>query len=571
MIRIPYGLSNFQALITGGFYYVDKTEYIEQIERFSPNYLFLLRPRRFGKSLFISMLHHYYGIEYQDQFHSLFGHLSIGKNPTSEANQYFVLRFRFAGVVTTSLPSIHRDFFLQIYKGVQDFLQAYSPSYFSKQECELALQGQTPHALLANIFHLVKGHPSKKKLYVLIDEYDYFANSLLAKGKSNLSNIVGRGSFFRTFFEELKSGTEDTVGRIFVTGVSPLTLDGLTSGFNIASNISSEEIYHGILGFYEKEVKAILQTVGVPPHELPNVLTNVRFLYDGYRFSPFGEEPLYNPNMVLYFAQSYLKYKRPPRVLLDTNIASDYGRIKELLLLGNPQTDFLSIIEKILNTGSIRAEMTQIFNFERGFTNYDFISLLYYMGLLTIRQSIFYLDEFVIPNYVIKSLYFDFFQELLTQRASLPINRKEQDESLYQLAMEGNPIPIIQLVEALMVGLSNRDSTRFDEKHLKTIFYTLLNPAKMYNVHSEYEINRQYLDLFLEERQGSPVKYQYVFELKYLKKVDQATLPKVKTAAIAQLTNYLSHKQLSSLHNLKAYIIIFVGTHAKVIEELPQA
>jgi len=272
MIRIPYGISNFGELRRKGSYYVDRTSYIEVLEAgTSAEYVFFLRPRRFGKSLWISTLQHYYGVEYKDDFQPLFGDLYIGQNPTPNANNYLVLRLNFSGINTENPDKVEKMFLGKLRRGVLNFLSCYSGSYFPRINQDWVYEEESPSGLLNRFLEALELIKPPHKIYVLIDEYDHFANKLLVSGKKAFLGLVGGNGFVRTFYEVLKEGTESIVERLFITGVSPLTIDSLSSGFNIASNLTNDYLFHDMLGFREEEVIELLKQLGFTDQTLTDI------------------------------------------------------------------------------------------------------------------------------------------------------------------------------------------------------------------------------------------------------------------------------------------------------------
>lgn len=405
MIKIPYGLSNYATLIRGGNHYVDRTSYIEELEGFNAPYLFFVRPRRFGKSLFISTLEHYYGIEYKEYFQELFGNQYIGQNPTKSANEYLVLVFDFSGIDTSSFENTQRSFLNSVRNSCKQFLGQY-PQFFTQQDIEETNTFTYPAEVIQHLTTIVAYKAPKHKIYLLIDEYDHFANEILAFRFNDFNNMIGTNGFVRKFYEALKTATRDgVIDRLFVTGVSPITLDSLTSGFNIATNISLEEDFNAMMGFKEAEVTTILKGIEVPNEELKEVEGKVKQWYNGYLFSKYADERVYNSDMVLYFALHYGRKKRYPDELLDPNIVSDYTKVQRLFNIKNKEEEHLTYLKELLKTGTIESKLIREFDMARRFEKYDFISLLYYMGILTISEG--GLDDLVfkMPNFVIQQLY----------------------------------------------------------------------------------------------------------------------------------------------------------------------
>ena len=285
MIKIPYGESDFHKLLINKYFYQDRTEFIEKLERWPAKYLIFLRPRRFGKSLFISTLHHYYGVEHKAAFQNLFGALYIGRHPTEYANSYMVLHFEFSRIDTATRESTYQGFLTNVILSVQTFLGVYS-SLFSDEDKRSILEQKSPEAIVKTLFGVAKTNKVPHKIYLLIDEYDHFANELLSFDMERFKSDVSANGFVRKFYESLKTATgEGIVDRIFITGVSPITLDSLTSGFNISNNISLNPIFHDMMGFTHAEVEAILHQSAIPIEKTPTMLSDLAAWYDGYFFT----------------------------------------------------------------------------------------------------------------------------------------------------------------------------------------------------------------------------------------------------------------------------------------------
>ena len=569
MIRLPYGISNFQTLVREGYHFVDRTPFIRKLEGLNERYLFFLRPRRFGKSLFVSMLHYYYGIEYAPEFAELFGQFAIGQAPTKLANQYLMLKFDFSRINTQTPESTFESLFDNVKEGVSKFLDAYA-TYFAADDEAYILGANNATALMIRLFERFYSAQvtteQKRKIYLIIDEYDHFANQLIAFRLEDFKETVSRTGYVRKFYESIKSATGDgIVDRIFVTGVAPLTLDSMTSGFNIGSNISLHSAFHNMMGFVSSEVQEILVSSGFNAAELPAVYNEVRDWYNGYLFNRYAAERLYNPDMVLYFASIYISESRYPENLLDTNVASDYSKIRSILRLDQTNTQNFALLDELLTEGQITAQLTRQFSFERTFTRDDLVSLLFYMGIITIKEGQLTRLIFEIPNFVISQLYFEYFNQLLLDRANLRADEINIYDRVLQLAQENEIAPLIEAVEAILRQLSNRDAVGFDEKYVKAIFASLLYTTQIYTIHSEHETERKYVDLLLTRRPPIEPNYQFAFELKYLKQSEAHKVAEIKTAGLAQLQQYLAHADLQALTDLRAWLIIFVGTEAQVV------
>ena len=307
MSIIGYAQADFETLITDQKLYIDRTAYIRRFENQSNTNLMLVRPRRFGKSLWISILHHYYGLEHKDKFDLLFGHLAIGQNPTPLRSTYLVLKLQFAGIAIETDASILYGFRLNVLTGIQNCMAAYS-TYFSEEEIAKMETLDTPANMIQAFFGLYERKNIPYKLYILIDEYDQFANELVGHDTERFNAIIGRSGFVRKFYEMIKNAANDgVVNRFFATSVSPLTVDSLTSGFNICTNLGQELDFHDLMGFRKNEVVYILQQVGATETEIPTLLADLKDWYNGYLFEPEATEPLYNSDMIMYFASSILR------------------------------------------------------------------------------------------------------------------------------------------------------------------------------------------------------------------------------------------------------------------------
>ena len=562
MFKIPYGESNFSKMIKEGYFYQDRTAYIEKIETM-PKFLFYLRPRRFGKSLFVSMLKHYYGLEYKAQFNDLFGHLAIGKTPTPLANQYMILSFEFSRIQTNTFENTLNGFLRNVKEGVGLFLNQYD--HFFPPEIHAGILDKTsPEEVVQDLFfHYNKFNKNRElpKIYLLIDEYDHFANELISFNFKFFEKSVTQNGFVRKFYENLKKATWDSViDRLFITGVSPITLDSMTSGFNIGTNISLFKEFHSMMGFEEDEVQNILVQIGVKDSDLTSVLNDLRAWYDGYLFHIEALSHVYNPDMVLYFAVRYQLTKKYPENLLDPNIASDYSKIRNIFKIQQNEESHLEVLRILGDRGEISAELTTEFSLEKNFSQDDLVSLLFYMGFLTIQSEELGSLVFTFPNYVIEKLYANYFLDMVEQQANLPIDNSKLNFAIRELAKWGTPQYLYNQVTDIVKGLSSRDSKDFNEMSLKAIFVSLLHHQKFYYVHSEFGVDDQYVDVFLETIRGYAVKFDVAFELKYVKKSEKIDVEKALDKAEIQLMNYMVKKKFNQRTNLKAFVVLVNGT-----------
>lgn len=565
MLKLPYGASSFNLFEQVGYHYVDRTHFIPILEKLSNRYQIMLRPRRFGKSLFISVLYHYYSIHTKDNFQKFFGKYYVGKNPTSEANSYLVLTFNFSGIDTKNHETTYRDFLENVKSGVKIFFET---TDFTDKDRNEVLKKTSPQAVVQALLNLVNRKKRGQQVFILIDEYDHFTNELIAFKINYFKTIVAQNGFVRKFYETIKSytGLEGIVGRIFMTGVSPVTLDNLTSGFNIPTNISTYPNLNEMFGFTEDEVREMYKGIGLSDKMLDLAMNNAEAWYDGYRFHPRAKQRIYNPNMVLYLGATIADTGYYPDNLLDENIASDYGKLRSLARFGSDEAETFAIMSQVLQEKEIAAFLTKQFDFRRNMTNSDFVSLMFYLGLLTVKSDYYGQWVFTVPNFVIHTLYFDYFRELLENRADINLDKSQAAFAVLPLALENDIVSLIQLVEKTLEQLSNRDYVKFDEKYVKVVFTTVLYLSQLYMVYNEFETKLKYPDLLCTYRTPIDVKYQQMIELKYVKK-EQANQLKAKSQkATEQIQSYLKHDKIKQLKNLRAWAIVFVGSEAQFVE-----
>ncbi len=571
MIKVPYGISNFETLVNNDYYYVDRTNYIETLESLVYRYLIFLRPRKFGKSLFLSTLDYYYNVNHQNNFKSLFNPYYIGQNPTPLANQYLILRFDFSQIDTSSFENTFQGFLQNVKTGGIDFYGKYV-DFFDDRDIERIRNYTYPSHIIQDVITEVHLR-TPYKIYLLIDEYDHFTNEILSFRFNEFMTMVGQNGFVRKFYEAIKVGThQGTIDRLFITGVSPITLDSLTSGFNIATNITLEEEFNEMLGFSEQEVVTILKGVHVPLQDLAEVLLKMKLWYNGYKFNEDAVQRVYNSNMILYFAAHYGRKQRYPRKLLDPNIASDYNKIRKSFKIKGKEKEHLKHLNKLLETKTLQAQLVHQYDLERQFGADDFISLLFYQGIITIWETDLGTITFKMPNYVIEELYFQYFHQVILEETNMESERVDVHKHVVALARNNNMQPLVRYTESILQELALRDKINFDEKYIKVIFTSAFYVSGIYTIANELEVkkgetDKGFVDLILMRRPPYTPTYQFVIEFKYIKKQDAAQTPKVKKAAVAQLKNYLKHEPLlQKMDNLKAYVVIFVGNKGEVIE-----
>ncbi len=558
MKKIIYAQSDFRALIEKDFFYQDRTQYIETLENWNSQFPVFLRPRRFGKSLFVMMLHQYYGLEYKETFQNLFGNLYIGQHPTTEANSYMVLSFDFSGIDTTTHESTYKGFLRNVVSGAIQFLSAYGDLFSSEQQ-QIITSSDTPESIVVSIFDFIKQNQIKHKIYLLVDEYDHFANELLSFDFDRFKSNITKNGFVRKFYESLKKAARDgVIGRLFITGVSPITMDSMTSGFNISDNISLNPIFHDMMGFTHSEVETMLNEIGIPSEKVPTMMFDLTEWYDGYQFEEDGK-PLFNPDMILYFLKEYSIKQEYPKEMLDSNIITDYEKVRSIFDIDASEADRFELLEELVKVGHIDFTLTRIFNLVHRFNDDDFLSLLFYMGLLTFKEARSSDWRFEIPNYVIKKLYFEYFGSIYLKKTRFGKSLRPITKAIDNLVNDAKPETFLSIVEnVLQENHSNRDEMVYGEKHLQTLMIALLFPYKAFKIHSEYESKRTYPDIFLERIPDRKINYEVVLELKYVKKSKEDTLEKTIEEAQTQLNGYMTTERFSR-PNVKGFYIVFLG------------
>lgn len=519
-------------------------------------YQFFIRPRRFGKSLFISMLENYYDINKADKFKKLFGDLNIGKNPTEDKNSFLIWKISFAGVdAGQGEEELRKSFSEKVILSVEKFISNYSDLLKDKgvlkeiRSAEIAVQYIS---LLASKI--------KKQVFVLIDEYDNFANELITGGRQNTYKDILHGEgFVKVFYKALKDATADNFTRIFMTGVSPIMLDDLTSGFNITRNYTLDERLNAMLGFSRMELSWIMDEVGLTDYDTrKKICKDMTEYYNGYRFN-VNSESVFNPDMALYFLDGYLAYNEYPEEMIDNNVKTDYGKVNQLAYNFNDR----EALEEIMSTGEISTILVDRFNIHTMYSDKEnFKSLLFYLGMLTIKERGPLGTVLKVPNYVIKTIYWEqHFQKISenynieTQKIRIAVN---------EMRMHGNIELLIEIIKGILEDLSNRDLIQMDEKNVKMMFLTLLGVDNTYFIKSEDENNKGYVDLMLKRKiqLKDITKFQWIIELKYIKESDRGTLEKVKKQGLKQLQMYEESKMVQEEleeEELKKVLIVVVG------------
>ena len=551
MKKLPYGISDYERLIENEYYYVDKTMYIEKLENLAEPYIMFLRPRKFGKTLFTSTLENYYDIKKADKFDELFKNTYIGKNPTKQKNKYHILKFNFSGIDTTNEETTIKGFKNEIASSIKVFVEKYGMNFIVNTEDEA-------EGILDNLVKAFNIQRRNEKIYVIIDEYDHFANELLGFNTNQFKNLVSKNGKVRKWYEILKKGTESVIDRIFITGVAPITLDSLTSGFNIGLDITQDRDFNEMMGFTNSELLQMIEDLEITKEEQKEILPIMKENYDGYRFSLKANEKIYNSNMCLYFLNKYVRFKEIPDQLIDVNIASDYSKLGSMLDLCKGE-EREKIIEKTVSGEGIIGEITAKFNPAIEFTEKDLVSMLFYLGYLTIGGQEFEMTELKIPNKVMKEIYTEYFMKILSNNTNMQITDSEYVEILREIAIEGKIKKLVGLAQKYLENLSNRDYVKFDEKYVKLIFYCISMNFKVYRLKSEMEVQRKYPDILLIPKDRSKNYKAVMIEFKYLKKEEESKLQEKQEEAKKQIEEYAEMEEIKEIPNMNKYTIVAVN------------
>ena len=519
--RIPYGMMNFVAVREDNYYYVDKTRFIEKVED-SNRYFFFIRPRRFGKSLTMSMLRHYYDINQTGKFERLYGDLYIGQNPTPNHNKYLIIYLNFA-VVNADLGNYRSALDAHCRTEFSVFCDRYSHLLPSNLKENILNEDGCVKQL--DLLYKVCNEVSQK-IYLFIDEYDHFTNHILSDA-ARLDEYKGEThgtGYLRTFFDTIKAGTDSSIERVFITGVSPVTLDDLTSGFNIGTNYSLDYGFNQMVGFTEDEVREMLTYYSQHyefNHTIDELIEIMKPYYDNYCFAKeaYGETTMYNSNMILSFLYKYIDNRcRIPDRMLDENIRVDYNKLRMLIRKDKEFAHDASIIQTLVSEGYVTGELKEGFPAENIADSDNFVSLLYYFGLVTIGGLHKGETKFVIPNEVVREQIFSYLLDTYKENDlaydSYGIRKKEQS-----MAYDGEFKPFFQYIADCIYTFSSQRDRQKGEAFVHGFTLALTSQCRFYRPISELDNQNGYADVFLRPRCEiyRDMEHSYIIELKYLR------------------------------------------------------
>ena len=573
--RLPYGMMNFEDIRLENYYYVDKTAFIPMIEQ-ADRFFFFIRPRRFGKSLTLNLLQHYYDVRAKDKFDTLFGDLYIGQHPTHDRNSYLVLKLNFSGIIG-ELNNYRQgldahcqtmfDYFCDIYA---DYLpQGIKEKLDEKDGAVEQLE-----------YLYTECQKTNQKIYLFIDEYDHFTNAILSDAGSlhRYTDETHKEGYLRAFFNKVKAGTDSCIKRCFITGVSPVTLDDLTSGFNIGTNYSLTPEFNAMMGFTEEEVREMLtyySTNSPFHHSVDELIEIIKPWYDNYCFAEecYGGTTMYNSNMVLYFVKNYIQNGKAPRSMLEDNIRIDYEKLRMLIRKDKEFAHDASIIQTLVSQGFITGELKKGFP-AVNITNPDnFVSLLYYFGMLTISGTHEGKTKLTIPNMVVREQLYTYLLNTYND-ADLSFDSYEKSELASALAYRGDWQAYFgYIADCLKRYASQRDKQKGEFfVHGFTLAMTAQN--RFYRPISEQDTQAGYVDIFLCPMLEiySDMKHSYIVELKYAKYKDPETrVEELRREAIEQANRYAETDTVkcaigaTELHKI---VVVYKGMEMRVCEEV---
>lgn len=522
--RLPYGINDFEAVIEQNQYYVDKTMYLPLLEN-QPSNIIFIRPRRFGKSIFLSMLHAYYDCSKKEKFQTLFGDLWVGKHPTPLQGKYQVLHLDFS-YVGGSIDKLEENFDMYLRVKLDGFMRIYQEFYLTDfKEKFFKTDSATEKLALLQDETATKGIP----LYLIIDEYDNFTNTVLnEQGEKVYWAITHADGFYRDVFKKFKGMFE----RIFITGVSPVTLDDVTSGFNIGWHISTKPEFNQMLGFSLEEVRKMFayykEVGGIPAtSDIEVMIDEMKPWYDNYCFSEDAlknQSKVFNCDMVIYYLRNYMDRGEAPKQMIDPNTMTDYNKMKKLLQLDKLDGDRKGIIRTIAETGQIVTSLENTFPASRLTNPQTFTSLLFYYGMLTIKDTFGDMLILGIPNNNVRKQYYGYLLEQYQEEKFVDLT---QMKILFTyMALEGKWRDALEAMAKAYEDVSSVRDGIESERNLQGFFMAYLNLNNYYYTAPELELNHGYCDFFLlPNLTHYSTKHSYILELKVLPKKDYEAKP----------------------------------------------
>lgn len=515
---IPYGMTDFARIIRDNYYYVDKTRYLAEMEQ-AASFFFFVRPRRFGKSLFINMMEHYYDVFQKEAFDELFGKLYVGTHPTPHRNKYLVLKLNFSGI-SASPDEMQHSFEVYTARMLDAFAEKYA-AFFADDFVNLVHHTSKVSGKLDLLCTTMSR--LGLRMYLILDEYDNFANNVLASyGTSHYTRLTHGDGFLREFLKKVKDYTDRVIERMYITGVSPVTMDDLTSGFNIADNYSTDPRFNNMIGFSETEVRTLLayyERQGKLNESVDRLVEIIKPWYDNYCFSceALCEALMYNSDMVLYFVNRYIGTGRPPQNMIDANCRTDYNKLRHLIQVDRTFGVNASVIQEIINTGGTHGLINPAFSVKDMVKTDNFKSLLFYYGMLTIDHVEMGDTFLAIPNQVVREQLYGYLVEAYRNAGQMDLNVDELNQLMKRLAYKGEWKPYFAYIADQLEKQSAVREFMEGEAHVKGFILAYMGMNRYYMVLPEYEMNKGYSDFYMQPNlvQLPDMPFSYVVEVKY--------------------------------------------------------
>jgi len=577
MKALPYGISDFPRIRCEDYYYVDKSRFIEILER-QPPYLFLIRPRRFGKSLFLAMLEAYYSIDYAGRF----GELYIGQHPTKRHNSYMVLRFNFSEV-SSKLEFVDRPFCEYCCMVMKNFILKYE-HLLGSGIWEVVNPDETnPEQMLAALKEYVS-RTDCPRIYLLIDEYDNFTNTILSSyGQERYREKTHGEGLIRGFFNNVKASTSNAgaaVERLFITGVSPITMDDVTSGFNIGTNISMLPQFNDIIGFSEDEVREMI-TYYKDENALPADVTVDELVelmkpwYDNYCFSEDSlEERMFNSDMTLYFLNNYLQLGKVPKMMVDNNIRTDYSKLRHLIQIDKTFGVNASVIQQIVAEGSITVQIATSFPAEKMTDTENFKSLLFYFGMLSIQGVYRGTPVLGIPNLTVREQLYTYLVEAYSKASIFNVDISHFSSLVMEMAYDGKWESVFRFFARELERQSAIREFIDGEAHVKGFLLAYLGLTQGYVLFPEHESSKGYADFYMmpDLLHQPDIAYSYIVEVKYAKRdASEEDIASLKKEAAEQLVRYAADEKVLRTKGgtkLELITLVFKGWELIIAEKL---
>ena len=571
LLRTSYGEVSYEIFRKEGYAFADKSAVIEELEgKDMTNYPVLLRPRRFGKSTFVQMLKCFYDISYKDRYDEIFSETNIYKKKLTSHNTYHVINFNFSGVSGVKEDTLIRSFIIAVNSGINDFMVRYPDFVFNPTDAEK----ETPSSFIKSFIDAYKRYPSKKSLYLMVDEYDNFANSILSQDLELFKAITGTGGFLKDFYAAIKEGAETCIAKTFITGVSSVSLDSLTSGFNISLNVTSDKCFNEYAGFTENELKKLIpqlvdiEKLGISSDE---IIARMKPVYDGYCFSQEAEHTVFNSSMCLYYLRTVQNKQQflPPEDYLDPASDHDGSKLQQLFEIAEPSLVDEIVESYLSNDLFFLDKLSENINLNK-VTKYDrdqLLSMLYYLGYLTIDKvaSDSTALALKIPNLFMSKLFAQCIADMRLKTNTVFTDTVLDISSLRDVNDDISSFAS-SCTEFLSGIFTNQVLTHMSEMALNLTLYTKLKSLRGIFVEMQKSLRvvgkgEKFADLVITVNKGKSNQCIYLIELKYATKTEasEAKIQNTVKDATDQVLRYKSALEFRD-RQVKAYAMVFVGS-----------